>query len=132
MTLVTKDLRDGVKQLLVDGGIPTGVIFLSKMPANPDRIVVLSWYPVSIPHTHGIQARCRGLSNSTTSAEDLAAEVKAILHGVQDQQWGDTKVELLSLQSAARIGFDISGRDEVALNFYAITSEPSTSLVDIV
>lgn len=127
-----KDLRDGVKAHLVAVSVATsGQVFMSKMPAAPDKAIVITWYPVALDNTEGLQVRVRGLSKVTTSAEDWAHDVKNALHGLEGQQWGDTELSLLYLQSGARIGFDGAERDEVSLNFYAVTSAPSISLVDL-
>jgi hypothetical protein len=127
-----KDLRDGAKAALVNAGVATAPqVFMSKMPSAPDKAIVLTWYPVALEHREGLQVRVRGLAKSTTSAEDWADQVKDALHGLHDLQWGDTHLELLHYVSGARMGFDGSDRDEVALNFYAVTSAPSISLVDI-
>lgn len=126
-----KDLRDGVKARLIDQGVATtGQIFMSKMPASPDQVLVITWYPVSLPNTEGVQVRVRGAKASNVSAEDWSQDVKDALHGLENLDWGDTRVSLLRYQSGARMGFDGSDRDEVALNFYATTSAPSVSLVD--
>lgn len=132
MSSTPKDLRDGAKAHLVAQSVATAPqVFLSKMPASPDRAVVITWYPVALDHTEGLQVRVRGASKSTTSAEDWAAEIKDALHGLHDLTWGATDVALLRFVSGARMGFDGVDRDEVALNFYAITSAPSISLVDV-
>lgn len=128
---VSKDLREGVRQALVDAGVvTTGQVFFSAMPGTPDLVVVITIYPVPLPHRHGVQVRARGLAGSTTSAEDLADAAEATLHGLTNQVWGETRVSLLHLVSGARIGADGSRRDEVTRNFHAVTSAPSTSLVD--
>lgn len=127
-----KDLRDGAKARLVSEGVATAPqVFMSKMPALPDRAVVITWYPVSLDNTEGLQVRVRGLAKKTTDAEDWADQIKNALHGLHDLQWGDTALALLRYVSGARMGSDGTDRDEVSLNFYAITSAPSISLVDI-
>lgn len=127
----SKDLREGVRTALATAGAATtGDVFFSKMPASPDRVVVVTVYPVPLPHVTGVQVRVRGRAGSTVDAEDWADTVKDALHGIADRTWGSTRVELLAYQSGARMGFDANNRDEVALNFYATTSAPSVSLVD--
>lgn len=127
-----KDIRDGAKAALIAAGLATaGQVFMSKMPSAPDQVIVLTWYPVSLEHREGLQVRVRGAARSNVSAEDWADQVKTALHGLHDLQWGDTALELLHHVSGARMGFDSSERDEVSLNFYAVTSAPSISLVDI-
>ncbi len=136
----SRDLRLGVADELKTAGIAeyrlnfngyTGTrIYLSKMPSDPDRVLVVTTYPRPAPHEHGVQVRCRGAKGGNVSAEDLADDVRTALHGLSGRVWGDTEVELLAFVSAARMGFDSSDRDEVALNFRAVTSDPSTALID--
>jgi hypothetical protein len=128
-----KDLRDGVRDALIAAGVATTAqIFKSKMPATPDKVLVVTWYPVAAGNTEGVQVRVRGEARSNVSAEDWAGDVLAALHGIHDRVWGGTQLALLAYQSGARMGFDGSDRDEVVLNFYATTSAPSTSLVDVI
>jgi len=131
MSSVAKDLRDGAKAALIAAGVATtDQVFISKMPSLPDKVLVITWYPVAAGNTEGLQVRVRGAARSNVSAEDWAAQVRDTLHGLTGQQWGGTQLAVLAFQSGARIGFDSGDRDEVALNFYATTSNPSTSLVD--
>ena len=128
---VSKDLREGVRAVLVDMNVlPFANIFLSAMPSTPDRVAVITVYPVPLANTTGLQVRCRGTAGKTTDAEDLADQVETVLHGLRDTAWGDTRLDLLHMVSGARMGADGSRRDEVTRNFYAVTSAPSTSLVD--
>lgn len=137
----SKDLREGVAAALSAAGVaeyrPAGYVgftgtpvFMSKMPAEPDRCVVVTVYPLPEPNEHAVQVRCRGAAGGTVSAEDLADDARAALHGLEQRRWGGTDLVLLHLLSVARMGFDANDRDEVALNFGAITSDPSTSLID--
>lgn len=126
-----KDIRDGARAALIADELATSQqIFMSKMPASPDKVLVLTWYPVPLPNTEGLQVRVRGSKNSNVSAEDWADDIRVALHGLEDLTWGATHIAQLRWASGARIGFDSLERDEVALNFYATTSAPSTSLVD--
>lgn len=137
----SKDLRDGTATALQAAGVAeyraggyagfTGVpIFMSKMPSAPDRVVVITTYRRPAPHEWGVQVRVRGSKGGTVSAEDLADVVNTALHGLTDLTWGGTDVDLLSLVSSARLGFDSNDRDEVSLNYRAVTSDPSTALID--
>jgi len=127
----SKDLREGVRAVLVDLAVATTAeVFFSKMPTAPDRAVVVTIYPVPLPNVTGIQVRVRGKAGSTVDAEDRADTVRDALHGLENAVWGNTRVELLAYVSGARLGFDAGNRDEVALNFHATTSAPSTSLID--
>ncbi len=129
-------IRTAVKDALVAGSVgtyrpsggytdsDTGPIFYSRMPASPDRVIVITIYPVALPYTTGVQVRCRGAKASTVSAEDLADAVRAVLHGREDLPG----IEAIVYQSGARMGFDAQDRDEVALNFYALTGDPASAL----
>lgn len=131
MSTTAKDLREGIRQALTDAALATtSQVFWSKMPTTPDRVVVISWYPVSVPHVEGVQLRIRGKAGSNTDAEDWANQIRAALHGLSDLTWGDTVLDTLAWVSGAPMGYDGTNRQEVALNFYATTSAPSISLVD--
>ena len=138
----SKDLRELVAGLLVDAGVgtyrasgkylasDTSPIYFSRMQSSPDRLLVVTVYPRAEDHAHGVQVRCRGAAGGTVSAEDLADSVRSALHGLTDLHRGSTDVELLHVVSVARMGVDAGGRDEVAVNLRAVTSDPSTSLID--
>lgn len=137
----SKDLREGVATRLHAAGIgtwrpfgkylatDTAPIHLSRMPSELDRVLVVTVYPLGA-YTFGVQVRCRGAKGGNTSAEDLADAVRAELHGITDVTWGETQVDQLTLLNVARMGFDGSDRDEVAVNLRAVTSDPSTALID--
>ena len=101
----------------------TAPIFFSRTPATPDRVITITVYPVAVPHTVGVQVRARGSAGATTSAEDLADAARGVLHGREDLPG----IELLTWISGARIGFDTGQRDEVSLNFHALTDDPATA-----
>lgn len=138
----SRDLREGVAQALDDAGVgtyrpaggyqvgDTAPIFFSRMPTTPDRCIVVTVYPRPAPYEHGVQVRLRGAAKGNVSAEDLADGARTALHDLRDLTWGSTTVDLLSLLTAARMGFDAADRDEVALTFRAVTSDPSTALID--
>jgi len=129
-------LRTAVKDALVAAGVgayraaggytssDTGPIFYSRMPATPDRVIVITTYPVGLPYLTGVQVRCRGAAGSTVSAEDLADAVRPVLHGREDLPG----IEAITYQSGARMGFDAQGRDEVSLNFHAMTDDPASAV----
>lgn len=128
----SKDLRDGIRTLLIAQGVATtGQIFMSRMPTTPDRCLVITVYPVAAEHTTGVQVRARGTAGSTTNAEDWADDIRHALHGLRGLTFGDTGVDTLRWVSGARTGTDANGRDEVVGNFYAVTSDPAASLVDL-
>lgn len=58
------------------------------------------------------------------SAEDLADTVRTALHGRTDLPG----IEALTWQSGGRIGFDPQDRDEISLNFYALTDDPASAV----
>lgn len=117
----------GVGTFRTGGGyLPTdnAPIFYSRMPAAPDRVLALTAYPTGLPYVTGLQVRCRGAAGATVSAEDLADEVRAVLHGREDLPG----IEALTYISGARLGFDQQGRDEVSLNFHALTDDPASAV----
>lgn len=139
------DLRDGTAQALHAAGVgtyrsgpadpyqsgDTAPILFNRMPPSPDVVLVLTTYARPAAHQHGLQVRCRGADEDDVDADDLADAVRGALHGLHDLTWGGTDLALLTFASAARLGSDDTGRDEVAVNFIAVTSDPSTSLVDL-
>ena len=129
-------LRTAVKDALVAAGVgayrsgggyttsDSGPIFYSRMPATPDRVIVITTYPVGLPYLTGVQVRCRGAAGSTVPAKDLADAVRPVLHGREDLPG----IEAIVYQSGARMGFDAQDRDEVSLNFHALTDDPASAV----
>lgn len=138
------DLRAGASQALEDAGVAVyrvgadGAyaadelgIFHGRMPADPDRVVVVNAYARPADHQQGVQVRVRGAADDDVDADDVADAVRKALHGIHDRRWGDTDLVQLAFLNAAPMGADANGRTEVAVNFAAVTSDPSTSLVDL-
>lgn len=134
-----KDLRDLVSLALDAAGVGTfsasgysgsedWPIYWRKVPASPDRCIVVSDYGLGGDYERGIQVRFRGARNSATSAADRADAARVALHGLEHVTQGSTEVALLSLTSTAELGLDSLSRDEVALNFRALTSDPNTAI----
>lgn len=135
--MTTSDgIRTAVKDALVAAGVATyraaggytasdtGPIFYSRMPATPDRVLVITVYPLGDPYRTGVQIRCRGAAGSTVSAEDLADLVRPVLHDRTDLPG----IVHLAFVSGARIGVDVKDRDEVSINFYAVTADPGSAV----
>ncbi|HEY1175477.1 MAG TPA: minor capsid protein [Phytomonospora sp.] len=99
-----------------------------KMPALPDEAIVIACYGLGGDYELGVQVRVRGSRDSTTSAEDKAQAIKDVLHGLANQTRGDTTLVLLTHTSTADLGSDANGRDELAVNFRAVTNDPNTAL----
>lgn len=118
-----------------DGGpyAPDAVrpIFEFQSPPAPDEALTVYAYPRPAPHEHAVQVRCRGPVGGVGAASDIADDVRAVLHGLRDLTWGGTELALLSFASVGLLGHDSNDRDEVTVNFVALTSDPSTSLVDL-
>lgn len=129
-------IRTAVKDALVAADIATyragggytasdtAPIFYSRMPSTPDRVLVITTYPTSLPYTTGVQIRVRGAKGSTVSAEDLADLVRPVLHDRTDLPG----IVLLTYRGGGRIGFDAQDRDEVSLNFYAVTDDQASAV----
>lgn len=142
-----RDLVDGTAQALAAAGIgsagdviepgaPRPILAFRSRTDSPDDVLVIATYPRPAPHEHGIQVRCRGRrpiagDEAVGAAAEVADDVRRALHGLRDQTWGETDVTLLWFVSLALLGPDDNDRDEVAVNFAALTSDPSTSLVDL-
>lgn len=134
------DLTRGAAQALAAAGVGTYAgtydagttrpIFEFQSPDGPDEVLTVATYPRPADHEHAVQVRCRGARGAIGSASDVADDVRAALHGLRDVTWGETSITLLSFTSLALLGHDDNDRDEVTVNFKALTSDPSTSLVD--
>lgn len=98
------------------------------MPASPDRAVVVACYGLGGEHEQGVQVWVRGTVEDSTTAEDRGDLIKARLHGLAGVTFGDTTLVLLTFTSMADLGSDANGRDQVTVNFRAVTSDPNTAL----
>ena len=134
-----KDLRDLVSLALHAAGVGTfsasgytgaeeWPIFWRKMPASPDKCIVVTDYGLGGDYERGVQVRFRGSRNSATSAPVQPAAGRVALHGIEGVTQGSTEVALLSLTSIAELGSDTLSRDEVAVNFRALLSDPNTAI----
>lgn len=110
----------------------TAVLF-GRYVERPDRQVALNVAEPGIEHGATLQVRVRGKSGVMFDAGDLAAPIKAALHGLQNLDCGaGLVVYLISFTSATSLGYDANGRQDYSLNFLLSTSDPSSSLVDLV
>lgn len=133
-TLVSQHLEDDGQAILsdsYDGTETAPPLFYRWMPAEPDEAILVTAYAIPGAHRYGVQVRVRGSASSTVSASDRADNVRHALHGLADITVGGTTLVLLAWKNTAPMGFDANGREELALNFTATTSDPGDSLVDI-
>lgn len=109
-------------------------IKLGSMPADPDRVVVLTAYPVSASGlsdvVQGVQVRCRGTRGSPTSPCDLDDAVYDVLHGAENLRLGGVLVAHTRRASAAQLGPDANRRSETTSNYYLTTAHPSAHVTD--
>lgn len=135
---VRSAVRRIVAQRLADAGVGTYAEVLDgseawpihwrKMPASPDEALVIACYGLGGDYELGVQVRVRGSRDSTTSAEDQADAVRTALHGLAGVTLDGTTLVLLTSLSTAELGSDANGRDELAVNFRAVTNDPNTAL----
>lgn len=100
---------------------------------TPDRQVALNVTEPGIEHGAMLQVRVRGKGGAMFDAQTVADPIKRALHGLQDLDCGDgLVVYLVSFTSATSLGYDANSRQDFAMNFRLTTSDPSSSLVDLV
>ena len=109
-------------------------VVLGAMPADPDRVVVLTAYPMSgsglSDVVQGVQVRCRGTRGDPTSPDDLDDAVYAVLHGAEQLRLGGVLVAHTRRASAAHLGPDTNRRHETTSNYYLTTAHPSAHVTD--
>ncbi|MGW0550563.1 minor capsid protein [Streptomyces altiplanensis] len=140
----TSNLLDGLAALIADSGLgvyrPGGIytaeetgIFLTVMPDAPDRVLCLTTYPVEdtdLPDAiTGIQIRMRA-GPDPTDVTGLADGVFDLLHNHRGLVLGGVHVGLIWRRSQALMGQDEHGRLELAANYYARTTRPSSHLYE--
>lgn len=141
MSTEAKDLRELIAATLDDAGVAqfagsyTGSdvwpVYFRKMPDGsgvPDKVLTISLYSTGAPHAQGVQVRVRGSRSARTDAEDQAKAVEKALHGVTGTSRGVVDVELITYQSTLPLGLDANGREELAVNFLAMTSDGGSAL----
>lgn len=140
----TNALLDGLASLIAEAGLgaykpdgiyaeaETGVLF-SVMPGSPDRVIVLTAYPVEdtdlTDAVTGIQARMR-CGRDPRQVDALADDLFDLLHNRRGLVLGGVQVALLWRQSQAPMGQDEHGRQEISANYYARTTRPSPHLYE--
>ncbi|MFG3085132.1 minor capsid protein [Streptomyces parvulus] len=144
MSGYTSRLLDGIAGLLAGAGAgiwrPDGVvsnpdtgIFRSVMPAQPDRALGLTAYPVEdtdLPDAvTGVQIRMRAGSDPD-AIDDMADVVFAVLHNRRHYICGGVTVVLSWRQSQAWIGQDAQQRMELTSNYYFRTTRSGPHLID--
>lgn len=129
----TTDVVEGLAELLDEQGLgtygppdepyPTSgtAIVLGVMPAQPDRVLCLTPYPIQ--DTAGpeaitaVQVRMRA-GRDPRAAYDLADEVFDVLDGREHYRLRAVPVSLSWRQSEASLGLDANGRMELTANYY--------------
>jgi hypothetical protein len=142
----TTDLLTGIAELLDAAGAgtwnPTGVyaaddtgITLTVIPAQPERIVCLTAYPVddsepgSTDVVTGVQVRFRA-GRDPRDVEDMADAVYDQLQGLAQQRIGGVPVAQMWRQSSALWGADSNGRWERSDNYYVQASRATAHNTD--
>ncbi|MFD6094577.1 minor capsid protein [Oerskovia sp. NPDC060338] len=142
----TSDLLTGLAEHLANAGIgltwrPTGVytagetgILLQTVPPTPDRVVVLTPYPVTAGArsdvVQGVQVRCRATPGSPTPVLDLDDAIYNVLHGAENLHLGPVVVAHAWRASATPLGPDQNRRHETSSNYYLTTAHPSAHVTD--
>ncbi|MGC5343645.1 minor capsid protein [Streptomyces sp. DT171] len=129
----TADLIEGLADLLAGQGLGTygppdepyptkgTAIVLGVMPAQPDRVLCLTPYPIE--DTGGpeaitaVQVRVRA-GRDPRAVYNLADEVFDVLDGREHYRLRGVPVSLSWRQSEASLGLDSSGRMELTANYY--------------
>lgn len=140
----SSSLLDGLAQLLDGAGLgvyrPAGIyaegeraIGFGRLPAAPDEVLWLTTYPVEdtdLPDViTGVQIRMRG-GEDPLALEDLADDVRDLLHNRRHEVIGGVRVELMWRQSQAPMGQDEHGREELAANYYVRAQRPGPHLYE--
>lgn len=135
----TADVLLGLAEHLADAGLgtwrDTGLyaktetgILIGTVPATPDRVIVLTAYPVTreLDGTalQGIQVRTRA-PGLPTAVADLDEAIYAQLQGREDLILRGTPVSLIEWRSGAPLGRDGDGRTEHSANYYAHLGMPT-------
>lgn len=138
----TGDVLKGLAAYLAAGGVgtyqpsgayPSGTadpIFLGDMPGTPDRLIVLTAYPVDddpslSDSTVGIQVRTRGAAGSAGSVDSLDDAVFERLHGARGITAGAVHIVQVHRRSGAPMGIDGNRRHGRTSNYYVTAWRPS-------
>ncbi|MGW9385407.1 minor capsid protein [Streptomyces globisporus] len=129
----TADVVEGLAELLAEHGLGTygppdepyptegTAIVLGVMPAQPDRVLCLTPYPIT--DTGGpeaitaVQVRMRA-GRDPRAVYDLADDVFGVLDGREHYRLREVSVSLSWRQSEASLGLDGSNRMELTANYY--------------
>jgi hypothetical protein len=142
----TTDLLAGVAQYLEDHGVGTWQasgayapgasvpIFITASPGTPDRIIILTAYPVSDNGTlsdsvQGVQIRTRGTKDPRT-VEEIADGVFDALHGLGSVNLGGVWLVHCYRSSGTPLPPDSNGRYERTDNYYLQVARPSEHRTD--
>lgn len=137
------DLLAGVAAYLMAGGVgtwkPTGAylstdadpIFITAVPATPDRLIVLTPYTISdevslSDSVQGLQVRVRGTKDPRV-AQDIDDRIFDRLHGAYGVNLaGGLRLVMCERRSGTPLGSDGNGRHERTSNFALTVFRPST------
>lgn len=120
--------REGAKYQATEIGIA-----LNSMPADPDKMIVLTPYSpgggdlMLTVDRLAFQMRTRGDTSPRTEMAIRDAGYEA-LHGLRQVQFGSTFLIALQAMSIAPMGRDTNGRWESVTHFYADIDRPVTDL----
>lgn len=136
------DLLSGVAAHLAAGGIgtwkPSGAylptdlnpIFVTAVPATPDRVIVLTPYTVSddasmSDSVQGMQVRLRGTKDPRT-VQDIDDRIFDRLHGAHGVTLpGGMRLVMCERRSGTPLGTDGNGRHERTSNYHLTVHRPS-------
>lgn len=142
----TTQLITGLAELLADASVgawrPDGPaytanevgILMRSIPAQPDRVITLTPYPVASPvgladYVQGVQIRCRGTTDPRV-CEDLDDQVFDLLDSAAGLTLGGVSVVQLYRQSYTSLGQDGNGRWESSSNYYVEAMRPTAHRTD--
>lgn len=138
---VTRDLLVGLAGELVTAGVgtygtivanPNTGIYLKALPTSPDRAVSLTAYATvdeaeTALSRFRVQAWCRGKTDNSVDVDDLADQIFAALHGLEDRTYGTVHLVQCLRISSVSLGVDSSTkRFERSDNYEIDLDTPST------
>lgn len=122
------DLLHGIAQMLDDAAVATyrsdgsaylpgeTAVFFKNMPADPDRVVVLSTYgansdqPEITLGRQPVQVKVRGNLTPATDVDDIADAIFDVLHGATDLTFGAMHVVQILRESNMPMPMDAQSR----------------------
>lgn len=140
------DLLEGIADLIAQAGIATwspnavyaagqtGIV-IDKVAQSPDRLVILSDYPVSDDPTLsdsvvGVQVRTRWAGQDPRPVKDLSGSIFDLLHGMPARTLSTgVRVTWCRRNSGASLGQDDSDRWARSDNYYFGVHRPSSNRI---